>query len=193
MQITRKPTNKIKETILLTYDFFLIGIFTIGGGYAMIPQMRQIFCKSRKYLTEEEFWEILAISQITPGPIAVNMATFIGYRVSGFIGSLSATIGVVLPSFIVILLISIYLTSFTKIPQVKRFLIGILTGVVGEITYITFEILKKTEKNIMYLFILILSLVELFILRVDPILVILVGGLLGITLGKLFEDKNGSY
>ena len=159
----------------------------------MIPQMRQIFCKSRKYLTEEEFWEILAISQITPGPIAVNMATFIGYRVSGFIGSLSATIGVVLPSFIVILLISIYLTSFTKIPQVKRFLIGILTGVVGEITYITFEILKKTEKNIMYLFILILSLVELFILRVDPILVILVGGLLGITLGKLFEDKNGSY
>ncbi len=192
LRITKKPTSKIKETILLTYDFFLIGLFTIGGGYAMIPQMRQTFCKSRKYLTEEEFWEILAISQITPGPIAINMATFIGYRVNGFLGSLFATIGVILPSFIVILLISIFFINFFQISPVKKFLIGILAGVVGEITYIILEILKKSGGNIFYLSIMFLSLVELLVLRVNPILVILIGGFLGIILGKWFEDKNGS-
>jgi Chromate transport protein ChrA len=136
----------MKKLISLTYDFFVIGLFTIGGGYAMIPLMRQTFVEARKYLTEDEFLEMLAISQITPGPIAINMATFIGYREGGLIGSAFATLGVVLPSFIVILVISIFFANLTTIPQVKKFLLGILTGVVGEIIYITFDIFKKQRR-----------------------------------------------
>lgn len=182
----------MKKLISLTYDFFVIGLFTIGGGYAMIPLMRQTFVETRKYLTEEEFLEMLAISQITPGPIAINMATFIGYREGGLIGSALATLGVVLPSFIVILVISIFFANLTAIPQVKKFLLGILTGVVGEIIYITFDIFKKAKKTIFYILVLTLSLVELFILKINPIYVILIGGALGIIFGKFFEGENAS-
>ena len=182
----------MKKIFLLTYDFFVIGFFTIGGGYAMIPLMRQTFVETRKYLTEDEFLEMLAISQITPGPIAINMATFIGYREGGVIGSAFATLGVVLPSFIVILFISIYFVNLTQIPQVRKFLLGILTGVVGEIIYITFDIFKKAKKTIFYLLVLIVSLVELFLLKINPIYVILIGGALGIIFGKFFEGENAS-
>jgi len=182
----------MKKIFLLTYDFFVIGLFTIGGGYAMIPLMRQTFVETRKYLTEDEFLEMLAISQITPGPIAINMATFIGYREGGVIGSAFATLGVVLPSFIVILFISIYFVNLTQIPQVRKFLLGILTGVVGEIIYITFDIFKKAKKTIFYLLVLIVSLVELFLLKINPIYVILIGGALGIIFGKFFEGENAS-
>ncbi|PMP81475.1 MAG: chromate transporter [Caldisericum exile] len=182
----------MKKNLRLLYDFFIIGLFTIGGGYAMIPLMRQTFVNTRKYLTEDEFLEMLAISQITPGPIAINMATFIGYREGGLLGSSLATLGVVLPSFIIILLISMFFTNLTQIPQVKKFFIGILTGVVGEITYITFDIFKKANKDIFYIALLLLSLVELFILKINPIYVILIGGALGIIFGKFFEDNNGT-
>ncbi|BAL80293.1 chromate transporter [Caldisericum exile] len=182
----------MKKHFQLLYDFFIIGLFTIGGGYAMIPLMRETFVKTRNYLTEDEFLEMLAISQITPGPIAINMATFIGYREGGLLGSTFATVGVVLPSFIVILLISMFFANLTQIPQVKKFFIGILTGVVGEIIYITFDIFKKAKKTILYILILLLSLVELFVLKINPIYVILIGGALGIVFGKFFEDKNGA-
>lgn len=184
----------MKKFIQLTYDFFVIGLFTIGGGYAMIPLMRETFVDTRKYLKEDEFLEMLAISQITPGPIAINMATYIGYREGGILGSAFATLGVVLPSFIVILLISIYFANLTQIPQVQRFFIGILTGVVGEIIYITFDIFKKAQKTIFYLAILLLSLIELFVLKINPIYVILIGGALGIIFGKFLEigDKDAS-
>lgn len=182
----------MKKLFELLYDFFVIGLFTIGGGYAMIPLMRETIVSSRKYLSEDEFLEMLAISQITPGPIAINMATFIGYREGGLLGSAFATLGVVLPSFSIILLISLFFTNLTQIPEVRKFFIGILTGVVGEITYITFDIFKKAKKTIFYILVLFLSLFELFILKINPIYVILIGGALGIIFGRFFEGENGT-
>jgi len=106
----------------------------------MIPLMRESFVHKEKFLTEDEFLEMFAISQITPGPIAINMATYIGYREAGVVGSAFATLGVVLPSFLVILLISLFFANLTQIPFVQRLFIGILTGVVGEIAYSTADI-----------------------------------------------------
>jgi len=182
----------MKKCLFLTYNFFIIGLFTIGGGYAMVPLMRDTFVNKHHFLTEDEFLEMLAISQITPGPIAINMATFIGYREFGLLGSIFATLGVVLPSFIVILLISIFFTNILNIPQVKKFFIGILAGVVGEIAYITADIFLKAKRTILYLGILILSLIELFLLKINPIYVILIGGAIGILFGKFFEGNNDS-
>ena len=95
----------MKELWELFFTFFKLGLFTFGGGYAMIPQIKDIVIEKKKWLTEEEMLEILAISESTPGPIAINTATFIGYRQKKVLGSILATLGVVLPSLIIIYII----------------------------------------------------------------------------------------
>lgn len=180
---------KIKKCLKLFFIFFQIGLFTIGGGYAMIPLMREYLVRREKYINEEEFLDIFAISQITPGPIAINMATFIGSRQAGISGSAFATFGVVLPSFTIILLISFFFINFTKIPLVQRFFIGILTGVVGEIAYITVDLFKKQKYTALFWIILVSSIIELFLIKINPIYVILLGGFIGIIFGK---DNNAN-
>ena len=94
--------NKLKNALTLFVTFFKIGAFTFGGGYAMIPIIEKEMCEKHKWLKGEEILDIFAISESTPGPIAINSATFVGFRVAGTIGSFFATLGVVLPSFIII-------------------------------------------------------------------------------------------
>ncbi len=175
---------KLKKCLKLFSIFFQIGLFTIGGGYAMIPLMREHLVRREKYVNEEEFLDIFAISQITPGPIAINMATFIGSKQGGTIGSVFATFGVVLPSFIIILLISFFFVNLTKITLIQRLFIGILTGVVGQIAYITVDLFKKQKYTILFWIIFISSLIELFLIKISPVYVILFGGLIGIIFGK---------
>lgn len=109
----------------LFYEFLLIGLFTFGGGYSMIPLVRELVVERMGWLTTEEFLNFLAVAESTPGPIAINMATYVGSTQGGFGGSCLATLGVVLPSFVIILLIAIILKRFTK----NRFVQGFFTGV----------------------------------------------------------------
>lgn len=95
--------GKCKE---LFYTFLKIGAFTFGGGYAMIPLIKREIVEDKKWLTDKDIFEIIVISESTPGPLAVNCATFVGSRIAGVKGALAATLGVVLPSFLVILIIS---------------------------------------------------------------------------------------
>ena len=95
----------MKKYLELFLTFFKLGLFTFGGGYAMIPSLKEIVVEKKKWLSEEEMLEILAISESTPGPIAINMATFIGYRQKKVLGSVLSTLGVVLPSLIIIYII----------------------------------------------------------------------------------------
>ncbi|MCD6106788.1 MAG: chromate transporter [Caldisericaceae bacterium] len=183
--------NKKINVLKLFGIFFYIGLFTLGGGYAMIPIMKQKLTAKNRYISEDDFIEVLAVSQITPGPIAVNMATFIGYKELGVLGSITATLGVILPSLIIILLLSIYFTGITSNAVVRKFFSGILTGIVAEIVCVTIDITKKIKIDFFNLSILILSLVEIFIIKLNPIYVILVGGGLGI-LFKTREFKNVS-
>lgn len=112
----------------LFLTFFEIGLFTFGGGYAMISLAME---KGARWLTEAELLNMIAVSESTPGPIAVNMATFVGSKTGGVLGSVCATLGVVLPSFIIILLISAVIRNFLKYDGVKAFLGGVRPCVVA--------------------------------------------------------------
>ncbi len=114
----------------LFYTFFQIGLFTFGGGYAMISIVREKVLEAG-WLTESELLNMIAVSESTPGPIAVNMATFVGANEAGILGSVAATLGVVLPSFIIILIISALIKNFLKFEGVQAFLHGVRPCVVG--------------------------------------------------------------
>ena len=124
----------------LFFTFFKIGASTFGGGYAMIPFVReQVLLHG--WLTEEELLNMIAVSESTPGPIAVNMATFVGSNEAGILGSIAATLGVVLPSFIIILIIASLLKNFLKYNGVKAFLSGVRPCVVSLILGTAFTLL----------------------------------------------------
>ncbi|HHV47170.1 MAG TPA: chromate transporter [Tissierellia bacterium] len=117
--------------IKLFLSFFKIGAFSFGGGYAMLPLMKEIVIDEHHWLVNSEFIDILAISEMTPGPIAINMATFLGYRVGGFLGSVVATTAVVLPSFIIMSLIFHFVNRFKGSPLSDYFFRGIRPVVLG--------------------------------------------------------------
>lgn len=100
--------------LALFYSFFKIGFFSFGGGYAMIPLIEKEIVNIHKWIPVNEFLDIIAISQLTPGPIAINAATFVGHKISGVLGSIAATVGVTAPSFIIILIIAMLIK---KVPQ----------------------------------------------------------------------------
>ena len=114
----------------LFIEFFLIGLFTFGGGYAMIPLVKDLVIE-KAWLTEEAFYNFLGVCESTPGPIAINMATYVGSTQGGVFGSVCATLGVVLPSFIIIVLIAIFLKKFIKNKYFQYFLKGIKPVILG--------------------------------------------------------------
>jgi chromate transporter len=114
----------------LFWEFFKIGLFTFGGGYAMIPLLKEAVL-GHNWLSEEQFYDFLGVTESTPGPTAVNMATYVGSTQGGILGSLIATFGVVLPSFIIILLIAAVMKKFIKNKYVQRFLEGLKPVVLG--------------------------------------------------------------
>ena len=119
--------------LYLFLEFFKVGLFTFGGGYAMIPLIKEVVL-SHGWMDEAHFIDMIGLSEVTPGPIAVNMATFIGSEQGGFLGSTIATLGVILPAFIIMLLISILLKKFMKNRFVQATLGGIKTVAVALIT-----------------------------------------------------------
>ena len=121
--------DRFKNSLILFLTFLKIGAFTFGGGYAMIPIIEKEVCEKRKWITEEEVLDIFAIAESTPGPIAINSATFIGYKISGVFGSFCATFGVVLPSFVIISIISLILRQFSDSLIVQYAFNGIRVGV----------------------------------------------------------------
>lgn len=119
--------------LYLFLEFFKVGLFTFGGGYAMIPLIKEVVL-SHGWMSEEHFIDMIGLSEVTPGPIAVNMATFIGNEQGGILGSVLATIGVILPAFIIMLLISILLKKFMKNKYVQSSLKGIKSVAIALIT-----------------------------------------------------------
>lgn len=108
----------------LFYEFFKIGLFTFGGGYAMIPLVREVVL-DKNWLAEADFYSFIGVCESTPGPVAINMATYIGSIQGGILGSVCATLGVVLPSFLIILLIASILHKFTENKYFKNFIRGV--------------------------------------------------------------------
>lgn len=130
----------------LFYTFFKIGLFTFGGGYAMIPIVRDTVVQNA-WLTDGQFLNFLAVCESTPGPIAINMATFVGSSQGGFLGSVCATLGVVLPSFIIILIVAALISNLLKFAGVNAFLGGVRPCVVALIISAALNLGLKTLFN----------------------------------------------
>ncbi len=173
---------------------FKIGLFTFGGGYAMIAFFESEFVEKKKWLDKEEFLDMVAIAESTPGPIAINSATYVGYKNAGVIGAACATLGVVLPSFIIIYVISLFLDAFLTFELVGYAFKGIQAGVVYLILSAGIKMLKGMKKNAMSVAILccVLALMIAFsVLAVDfsAILFILVSGVIGLAVHFISKIK----
>ena len=128
-------------------SFFKIGAFTFGGGYAMIPLIQNEAVEKRHWVTDEDILEVVAIAESTPGPIAINSATFVGYKAAGILGSVCATLGVVLPSFVVILILSFILRQFQQVQAVQYAFQGIRAGVLALLVKALWTMYKKSPKG----------------------------------------------
>ena len=140
-----KPSFKVLFQVFAT--FFKIGAFTFGGGYAMIPLIQREAVETHHWVTDDDILDIITIAESTPGPIAINSATFVGYRAAGVLGSVAATLGVVLPSFVTILLISLVLREFQQIQAVQYAFAGIRAGVLALIIKALWGMYKKCPKS----------------------------------------------
>ena len=139
--------HNYKRLLPLFWTFFKIGAFTFGGGYAMIPLIQKETVENHKWITDDDILEIIAIAESTPGPIAINSATFVGYRTCGFWGAVCATLGVVLPSFAIILTISYVLNAFQNLKVVKYAFNGIRAGVLALLFKALWNMYKKSPKG----------------------------------------------
>ena len=139
--------EKWKRLWQLFVTFFKIGAFTFGGGYAMIPLIQKEAVEKRQWVTDDDILEIIAIAESTPGPIAINSATFVGYRTCGVLGAACATFGVVLPSFVIILAISYVLNEFREIVAVQYAFNGIRAGVLALLFKALWNMYKKSPKG----------------------------------------------
>lgn len=128
-------------------SFFKIGAFTFGGGYAMIPLIQNEAVEKRHWVTDDDILEVVAIAESTPGPIAINSATFVGYKAAGILGSVCATLGVVLPSFVLILILSFVLQQFQQVQAVQYAFRGIRAGVLALLVKALWTMYKKSPKG----------------------------------------------
>lgn len=169
-----EKTKKGGTVLSLFLTFLKIGAFTFGGGYAMIPLIQRETVEKNKWITEEDILEIIAIAESTPGPIAINAATFVGYRIAGFFGAAAATFGVVLPSFLIISLISLVLREFSELKPVKYAFYGIRAGVLALIAKALIMMFKKTKKDLPAYIIMAASFVCAAFLNI-PVLYVIIG------------------
>ena len=166
--------EKIRKALILFITFFKIGAFTFGGGYAMIPLIQREVVENKKWITDDDILEIIAIAESTPGPIAINSATFVGFRVCGFWGSFFATLGVVLPSFIIILTISFILNEFQHITAVQYAFQGIRAGVLALLMKALWTMYKKCPKNLVSYIVMAAAFILTAILDA-PVLLVIIG------------------
>lgn len=170
----------MKELIDLFLTFCRIGGFTFGGGYAMLPMLQKEVVEARNWATEDELLDYFAIGQCTPGIIAVNTATFVGYKIKGISGAIFATAGVVFPSFVIVTMIAAFLNNFSELAVVQHAFAAIRVVVGVLILNAVIKMWKTTVIDKICGVIAIVSFLVSVILSPSPILIVLIGGILGI-------------
>lgn len=185
---------KIKTLLELMGVFCKVGAVTFGGGLAMLPILERELCIKRNWVTSEELLDYFAIGQSTPGIIAVNVATFVGYNKCSLIGAVLATMSIVFPSLVVITIIAKFVSNFADIPQVQSALKGINIAVAALLTYSVVNFAKKTIHNILGVAIFLLAFVSIFFFHLSSVLVVLVSSVMGIALHlvKTLHNKKGA-
>lgn len=162
-----------RSTILTLFLTFLkIGAFTFGGGYAMIPLIQKEIVEKKKWISDQDILDIVAIAESTPGPIAINSATFVGYKIVGFFGAFFSTLGVVLPSFVIISIISLVLKQFESLLVVEYAFNGIRAGVLALIIKALVSMYHQCPKNLFSYIIIGASFVAVAFLHISVLIVI---------------------
>lgn len=175
----------MKKLLNMFWTFFKIGAFTFGGGYAMIPLIEAEVVSKKQWLSKEDFLDIIVISQTFPGALAVNSSIFIGYRIGGLLGAIIGLLGVILPSFFIIICIAVFFMKFRDYYYVDLIFRGISAAVPMLIVIAVVSLSKSLKKNYVNLIIILISIVSILFLNIHPVIVILLSALYGIIfLGK---------
>ena len=168
---------------------FKIGLFTFGGGYAMIPLIQREAVERKRWVSDQDMLDMVAIAESTPGPIAINSATFIGNSVGGASGAFFATLGVVLPSFIIIVALSFALEAFSRFKGVQYAFWGIRAGVLALIVKAAYSLFKQCKKDWFSYGIMALAFIAVALFKLNSIIMIAAAALLGIAVSFLCRSK----
>jgi len=183
----------VRKQLLLFWIFFIIGAFTIGGGYAMILLMKRYLVDQYHWIKDDEYYDMLGISQVTPGPIAINMATFVGYTQGGVLGSVLATLGVSIPAVAVIIVIAVFFPSFKNNVWVQRFFAGVIVGVVAQIAIVVLDLGKRQKWTAVAVVVCAASLgILFFVHQISPIWLIVGGGMIGMAVEAFKQHPTGT-
>ncbi len=183
--------------ITLFLTFFKIGLFTFGGGYAMISHIREEIVEKKQWTDSNELSDIIAVAESTPGPIAINLATYIGYKKAGFFGALAATAGVIVPAFAIILCLSLFLDGFMENKYVSYAFEGIKCAVAFLILKAGIEMYIQLKKNlftvaVFFSVLAALAILDFFSVSFGSVLFIALGGIAGITFFIVSSRLKGS-
>lgn len=190
------PAQEVKSLGTLFFTFFKIGLFTFGGGYAMIALLEEEFIQRRKWLDKDEFLDMTAIAESTPGPVAINSATYLGYKLAKVPGAATATVAVCLPSFLIIYAISLFFEQFTQLTVIASAFKGIQVCVIYLIFSAGVRMLKSLDKSpfatgVLAAVMLVMVGLSLAGVSVSSILLILLSGAAGVTAWLIGRRKEG--
>ena len=187
--------NDVKKYLRLFFTMLKIGLFTFGGGYAMIALLEHEFVEKKKYLEKQEFLDMVAIAESTPGPIAINAATYIGYKQLGFLGALACTVAICIPSVVIIFAISLFFDAFLSLKLVEYAFRGIQVCVVYLIFQAGLKMLKQMKKTplsvtVVVTVVLCMIAFSLFAVKFSTILYILICGCIGLVIYLIKQAKH---
>ncbi len=190
------PAQEVKSLETLFFTFFKIGLFTFGGGYAMIALLEEEFIQRRKWLDKDEFLDMTAIAESTPGPVAINSATYLGYKLAKVPGAATATVAVCLPSFLIIYAISLFFEQFTQLTVIANAFKGIQVCVIYLIFSAGVRMLKALDKSpfatgVLAAVMLVMVGLSLAGVSVSSILLILLSGAAGVVAWLIGRRKEG--
>ena len=190
------PAQEVKSLETLFFTFFKIGLFTFGGGYAMIALLEEEFIQRRKWLDKDEFLDMAAIAESTPGPVAINSATYLGYKLAKVPGAATATVAVCLPSFLIIYAISLFFEQFTQLTIIANAFKGIQVCVIYLIFSAGVRMLKSLDKSpfstgVLAAVMLVMVGLSLAGVSVSSILLILLSGAAGVAAWLIGRRKEG--
>ena len=190
------PAQEVKSLETLFFTFFKIGLFTFGGGYAMIALLEEEFIQRRKWLDKDEFLDMTAIAESTPGPVAINRATYLGYKLAKVPGAATATVAVCLPSFLIIYAISLFFEQFTQLTVIANAFKGIQVCVIYLIFSAGVRMLKALDKSpfatgVLAAVMLVMVGLSLAGVSVSSILLILLSGAAGVAAWLIGRRKEG--
>ena len=190
------PAQEVKSLGTLFFTFFKTGLFTFGGGYAMIALLEEEFIQRRKWLDKDEFLDMTAIAESTPGPVAINSATYLGYKLAKVPGAATATVAVCLPSFLIIYAISLFFEQFTQLTVIANAFKGIQVCVIYLIFSAGVRMLKSLDKSpfatgVLAAVMLVMVGLSLAGVSVSSILLILLSGAAGVAAWLIGRRKEG--